>query len=354
MERFPYNVLYRGEGSMISEPPTTWREDLNWLIPGQITEGATWLENLNAPFPWRSVVGHIRLPDSHEIILKYHTKPEAFQHEWAVARFFTDAHAPLIAPPCLGAYEQRKVLAFDHLVGPELTAVLDGAQAQTVWRTAVQAIAELHQWAVDRHEVWLDIWPHDRQAPCLPLYDLTIDALLAPFQSIGAVTADLTTAITMARHAVAAPGPWLTFTHADLQTRHLFWTNAGLRIVDWERAGLRHRLYDLACLIDKPTVHGRRLPHAAEDSTIMRYARACGLDAEAVRTALIPVLTYERLIGIAEDYPTEPARARACLEGIITLTQHDHTYAIIGQAAVRLLAMLPEADLPLFAGFFGE
>jgi aminoglycoside phosphotransferase (APT) family kinase protein len=243
------------------------------------------------------------------------------------------------------------VLAYARLAGPELTAVLDGPAARSAWGAAVTSLAALHQWAATRHERWLALMPADRSASRLAAYDLPVEALLRPFHAVGMATPELGTAIERARQAVAAPGSWLAFTHGDLQTRHLLWTAAGLRIVDWEGAGLRHRLYDLACLLDKPTAHGRRLPQTAHDGAIMEYARLCGLDAAAVRAELIPVLAYERLIAVAEDDPTQPALNRAALEGLIALTAPAPAYAAIGHAAGRLLETLPEDAVPFFAGF---
>ena len=149
---------------------------------------------------------------------------------------------------------------------------------------------------------------------------------------------------------MSEPGRWLAWTHSDLQTRHLLWTEGGVRIVDWEGAGLRHRLYDLACLLNKPTVHARRLSAAAHDGAVVQYAQACGLDAGEVRAALVPVLAYECLIGVAETYPDEPATVRADLESIVACTRNDRTYGPLARAAAQLLAQLPAGELPVFAG----
>jgi hypothetical protein len=152
------------------------------------------------------------------------------------------------------------------------------------------------------------------------------------------------------------PVPWLGFTHGDLQTRHFLCTETGPRLVDWERAGLRHRLYDLACLIEKPVNHGRRLPRWAEEAAVAEYARVCSLDPEEVRYELGPVLAYERLIGVAEEQTGDlgPAEARACLDGLLALADRDARLAPIGEAAVALLDLLPEESLPFCAGLDGH
>lgn len=336
---------------MMSTPPLTWRDDVDALLPGQLGAQALWITNLNARFPWRNVVGHIRLPDAREIVLKYHNTPQDLHHEWAVARFLSDTSAPPLAPRCLGIDQQRMLLAFDYIDGVELTEALDHDGAANVWDCAVRAVAALHLWAQSHGDAWLTLWPTDQHASRLPTYDLPLDTLLAPFHTVGAVTPALTTAIVEARTVLAEPEAWLGFTHADLQTRHLLWTAAGLQIIDWEGAGLRHRLYDLACLIDKPTGHSRQLPQTAQDRAIGVYAEACGLDPVAVRRTLIPILTYERLIAIAEDHPAKPARVRAALDGIIGSTRNDPAYASIGHAAAVLRETLPATELSTFAGF---
>jgi Ser/Thr protein kinase RdoA (MazF antagonist) len=336
---------------MRSTPPSTWRDDVDALLPGQLGAQARWMANLNARFPWRNVVGHIRLPDARDIVLKYHYTPADLYHEWAVARFLSDPSAPPLGPTCLGIHEQRMLLAFDYIAGVELTEVLDHDDADSVWDTAVRAVATLHLWAQSRWDAWLALWPTDQYASRVPDYDLPLDTLLAPFYTVGAVTPALTTAIAQARTVLAEPEGWLGFTHTDLQTRHLLWTAAGVQIIDWEGAGLHHRLYDLACLIDKPTGHGRQLPSAAHERAIAVYAETCGLDPLSVRHTLIPILTYERLIAIAEDHPTESARVRAALDGIISITRNDSAYASIGHAAGVLRETLPATELPTFAGF---
>lgn len=194
----------------------------------------------------------------------------------------------------------------------------------------VEAVAALHRAAEQPQADWLELWPADHSASRLASYDLAPEALLTPFQSAGAAMAELRAAITAARRAVGEPGRWLAWTHGDLQTRHLFWTEGGVRIVDWEGAGLRHRLYDLACLLNKPTVHARRLSTTAHDSAVMQYAQAGDLDAGEVRTALVPVLAYEWLIGVAETYPDAPATVRADLESIVACTRNDRTMARSG------------------------
>src|SRR4051812_41679216 len=126
---------------MLSPPPITWRDDVDALLPGQLGAQALWITNLNARFPWRNVVGHIRLPGARDIVLKYHDTPEDLHHEWAVARFLSDASAPPLAPTCLGIDEQRMLLAFDYIDGVELTEVLDHDGAANVWDSAVRAVA---------------------------------------------------------------------------------------------------------------------------------------------------------------------------------------------------------------------
>ncbi len=155
---------------------------------------------------------------------------------------------------------------------------------------------------------------------------------------------------------MAEPGPWLGFTHGDLQTRHCLCPEAGLCFIDWERAGLRHRLYDLACLIAKPVNHGRRLPRWAEEAAVAEYARECELAPEVVRRELGPVLAYERLIGVAEERTGDlgPAEARACLDGLLALADQDARLAPIGEAAAALLDRLPEESLPFHAGLDGN
>jgi aminoglycoside phosphotransferase (APT) family kinase protein len=152
---------------------------------------------------------------------------------------------------------------------------------------------------------------------------------------------------------MAEPGRWLCFTHSDLQTRHFFCTDAGPRIVDWERAGLRHRLYDLACLIAKPSRHGGRIPRWAVEAAVVEYARVCSLDPDEVRSELALALAYELLIGVAEYYREEagPAETRACLEGLIALVDQSAPLAPLGEPAVALLEALPGEELPFCAGF---
>jgi hypothetical protein len=64
------------------------------------------------------------------------------------------------------------------------------------------------------------------------------------------------------------------------------------------------------------------------------------------------VLAYERLIGVAEERTGDlgPAEARASLDGLLLLANRDARLAPIGEAAVALLALLPEESLPFYAG----
>jgi Ser/Thr protein kinase RdoA (MazF antagonist) len=341
---------------MASEAPPSWREDLLAAVPWVDPAKAIWLENLNAQYPWRTVVGDIPLADGQRVVLKYQTDTERMERERAAARFLEDAAAPRIAPRCLGADATRRVLVFERLSGPTLVDALDGASARAAWLEAARVVASLHRWAADLTPCWLELCPQDGAADRLPAYALPLEALVAPFHQAGEFGPHLTAAIAMAQQAVAEPGPWLGFTHSDLQTRHILCTETGPRIVDWERAGLRHRLYDLACLIEKPVNHGRRLPRWAEEAAVAEYARVCALDPEEVRRALGPVLSYERLIGVAEEQIGElgPAEARTCLDGLLALADRDARLAPIGEAAAALLELLPEESLPFCAGLDGQ
>jgi aminoglycoside phosphotransferase (APT) family kinase protein len=337
---------------MASEAPPSWREDLQAAVPWVNPARAVWLGNLNEAFPWRTVVGDIRLADGRRVVLKYQADTERMERERAAARFLEDAAAPRIAPRCLGADATRRVLVFERLSGPTLVDALDGEAARAAWLEAARIVASLHRWAADLTPCWLELCPQDGAADRLPAYALPLEALVAPYHRAGEFGAHLTAAIAMTQRAVAEPGPWLGFTHGDLQTRHILCTETGFRIVDWERAGLRHRLYDLACLIEKPVNHGRRLPRWAEEAAVAEYARVCALELEEVRRELGPVLAYERLIGVAEEQIGElgPAEARACLDGLLALADRDARLAPIGEAAVLLLGLLPGASLPFCAG----
>jgi hypothetical protein len=340
---------------MASEAPLTWRQDLQAAVPWVDPARAVWLGNLNAKYPWRTVVGDIRLADGQRVVLKYQTDTEHLERERAAAHFLEDATAPWIAPECLGTDAARRVLVFERLSGPTLVDALDGEGARATWRESARVVASLHHWAADQTARWLEMWPRDGAADRLPAYALPLEALVAPFHRAGELGAHLTAAIAVAQQAVAEPGPWLGFTHGDLQTRHFLCTETGPRIVDWERAGLRHQLYDLACLIEKPVNHGRRLPRWAEEAAVAEYARVCALDREEVRRELGPVLAYERLIGVAEERTGDlgPAEARACLDGLMALADRDARLAPIGEAAMALLDLRPEESLPFYAGLDG-
>jgi len=341
---------------MASETPPSWREDLQAAVPWVDPATLVWLGNLNATYPWRTVVGDVRLADGRRVVLKYQTDTKRMERERAAAHFLEDATAPRIAPKCLGADAARRVLVFERLSGPTLAEALDGESARAAWLEAARIVASLHRWAADMTSRWLELCPDDGAADRLPAYALPPEALVAPFHRAGEFGAHLTAAIAMAQQVVAEPGPWLGFTHGDLQTRHLLYTEAGPRIVDWERAGLRHRLYDLACLIEKPIYHGRRLPRWAEETAVAEYARVCALDPVEVRRELGPVLAYERLIGVAEEQTGDlgPAEARACVDGLLALADRDARLAPIGEAAVALLDLLPEESLPFCAGLDGH
>ena len=346
----------RGDPPQGSGAPPSWREDLQAAVPWVDPAALVWLGNLNAEHPWRTVVGDVRLADGRRVVLKYHTDTERMERERAAARFLEDATAPRIAPECLGADAARRVLVFERLSGPTLGEALDREAARAVWREAARVVASLHRWATDRASRWLQLCPRDGSADRLPAYALPLEALVAPYHRAGQFGAHLTAAIAAAQQAVAEPGPWLGFTHGDLQTRHILCTETGPRIVDWERAGLRHRLYDLACLIEKPVNHGRRLPRWAEESAVAESARICALNPEEVRRELGPVLAYERLIGVAEEQTGDLglAEARACLDGLLALTDRDARLAPIGEAAMALLHLLPEESLPFYAGLDGH
>jgi hypothetical protein len=337
---------------MASEAPPTWREDLRAAVPGVDPDALVWLGNLNANHPWRSVVGDIRLADGRHVILKYHTDAERMGRERAAASFLADHTAPRIAPECLGADAARGVLVFERLSGPTLAEALEGDTAPTIWRAATHAVAGLHCWAAERASRWRELWPRDGAADRLPSYALPLEALVAPFRRAGEPGVHLTAAIAAAQERVAEPGRWLVFTHGDLQARHFLITEAGPRIIDWERAGARHQLYDLACLIDKPINQGRRLPRWAEETAVTEYARVSALDPAEVRRELAPVLAYERLIGVAELQTGDvgPAEARACLDGLVALVDWDERLAPIGEAAERLHKLLPGESLPFYAG----
>jgi aminoglycoside phosphotransferase (APT) family kinase protein len=341
---------------MASDPPPTWREDLRAAVPGVDPDAVVWLGNLNANHPWRSVVGEIRLADGRHVILKYHTDAERMECERAAARFLAEPAAPRIAPECLGADAARGVLVFERLSGPTLAEALEGDTAPTIWRAAIHTVAGLHCWAADRASRWLELCPWDGAADRLPSYALPLEALVARFRRAGEPGVHLTAAIAAAREKLAEPGRWLGFTHGDLQTRHFLITEAGPRIIDWERAGVRHRLYDLACLIDKPTNQGCRLPRWAEEAAVTEYARVCALDPAEVRRELAPVLAYERLIGVAELQTGDvgPAEARACLDGLVALVDWDERLAPIGEAAEPLLKLLPGESLPFCTGLGGH
>jgi hypothetical protein len=47
------------------------------------------------------------------------------------------------------------------------------------------------------------------------------------------------------------------------------------------------------------------------------------------------------------------AEARACLDGLMALADRDARLAPIGEAAMALLALLPEESLPFYAGLDG-
>jgi Ser/Thr protein kinase RdoA (MazF antagonist) len=343
---------------MASEAPPSWREDLQAAVPWVDPAKAIWLGNLNVDYPWRTVVGDIRLADGRRVVLKYQTDhyQTDTERERAAARFLEDATAPRIAPECLGADATRRVLVFERLSGSTLAEALDRKSARAAWLEAARMVASLHRWATDQTSRWLELCPQDGTADRLPAYALPLDALVAPFHRAGEFGAPLTAAIGVAQQAVAEPGPWLGFTHGDLQTRHILCTETGPRIVDWERAGLRHRLYDLACLIEKPIYHGRRLPRWAEEAAVAEYARVCALDPEEVRRELSLVLAYERLIGVAEEQTGDlgPVEARACLDGLLALANRDARLAPIGEAAMALLDLLPEESLPFCAGLDGH
>jgi Ser/Thr protein kinase RdoA (MazF antagonist) len=341
---------------MASEAPPSWREDLQAAVPWIDPAALVWLGNLNAKYPWRTVVGDVRLADGRRVVLKYQTDTERMERERGAARFLEDATAPRIAPECLGADAARRVLVFERLSGPTLAEALEGEAARATWLQAARSVATLHCWATDLTSRWLELCPQDGAADRLPAYALPLEALVAPFRRAGEFGTHLWGAIALAQQVVAEPGPWLGFTHGDLQTRHFLFTETGPRIVDWERAGLRHRLYDLACLIEKPVNHGRRLPRWAEEAAVAEYARVCALDPEEVRRELGPVLAYERLLGVAEEQTGDlgPAEARACLDGLLALADRDPRLAPIGEAAVALLDLLPEESLPVCAGLDGH
>ncbi len=340
--------------AQVSGASSSWREDLQAAVPWVDTAKAVWLGNLNEAFPWRTVVGDVRLADGQRVILKYQTNAERMERERAAARFLEGA--PGIASRCLGSDVAQRVLVFERLHGSSLAEVLDGEAARVTWLAAARTVAGLHRWSVDLTPRWLELYPQDAAANRLPAYALPVEVLAAPYHRAGKFGDHLTAAIAAAEHAVAEPGAWLGFTHGDLQTRHFVCTEAGPRIVDWERAGLRHRLYDLACLIDKPIVQGRRIPRWAEEAAVAEYASVCGLDLEEVRRELAPVLAYERLIGVAEERTgdSSPAQARACLEGLVALVARDDRLAPIGEAARPLLDLLPDESQPLWAGLDGD
>jgi hypothetical protein len=340
---------------MVSRVPPSWREDLQAAAPSVDPARAAWLGNLNASHPWRTIVGDIRLGDGRRVVLKYQTDMQRLRREWAAARLLETPGAPRIAPACLGADEARKVLVFERITGPELIVALDGAGARLAWLEATRAVAHLHCWATDLTALWLELCPEDETSNRFAVYDLPHEELVAPFVQAGLSEACASSAVGAARQAVAEPGRWLCFTHSDLQTRHFFCTEAGPRIVDWEFAGLRHRLYDLACLIAKPVRHGRRVPRWAVEAAIAEYTRVCSLDPEEVRGELALVLAYELLIGVAEYYREEagPADTRACLEGLLALVSQASTLAPLGEPAAVLLESFPGDDLPFCAGLAG-
>jgi Phosphotransferase enzyme family len=336
--------------------PPNWREDLQTAVPWVAATKAEWLRNLNAATPWRTVVGEIRLDDGQRVILKYQTDAEGMQKEHAAARFLEGTGAPRIAAACLGADTTRRVLVFERLDGPTLVEALEGEGARAAWLEAARALASLHHWAAERTARWLELCPRDRIGDRRPVYARPFEALVAPFRRVGAAGASLMTAITLAQQAVAAPGPWLGFTHSDLQTRHVFCTASGMRVVDWERAGPRHQLYDLACLITKPVRRGRRVPRWAETAAVAKYARACALDAKEVSQELAPVLAYEYLVGVAEEQTEDSSReqARAALDGLRELAERDVRFAPIGEVVPALRELLPGEDLPFCAGLGWE
>src|SRR5438876_6066048 len=133
----------------------SWREDLQAAVPWIDPARAVWLGNLNARYPWRTVVGDICLADGRRVVLKHHTDTERLARECAAARFLADATAPEIAPRCLGADAAREVLVFEWLSGPTLAEALDGEAARTTWREAARVAARLHQWSTDRMSRWL-------------------------------------------------------------------------------------------------------------------------------------------------------------------------------------------------------
>lgn len=332
--------------------PPSWREDLQAAAPWADTADARWLRNLNESHPWRVRVGDIRLGDGRRVVLKYPADAARMTREWAAARLLSHPDAPPVAPILLGADEARRVLLFEHVTGRPLSVVLDGDGAMTAWREAARAIARLHLWAEGVASEWL---PADAAASAserLPVYDIPADELVAPFVRSGGDRGGISAAVAAARQAYVEPGTWLGFAHGDLQTRHIFCTDAGPRLIDWEHAGQRHRLYDLACLIAKPINHGRRLPLEAEAIAIAEYARVGSLDPVLLNRALAPVLAYEYLIGVAELDRGEmgPAEARACLEGLIRLGGRDARLTPVSDAAALLLDRLPGENLPFYSG----
>jgi hypothetical protein len=341
---------------MASAAPPSWREDLQAALPWTDAAGAEWIGNLNATHPWRVIVGDIRLADGRRVVLKSQSDKERFTGEWAAARFLAGPDAPCVAPVCLGADAPRRVLVFEHVAGQDLVTVLDAEGAAAAWIEAVRVVASFHRWADGFMSRWEPLRPPGTASSLLPVYDLPQVELVAPFVRVGGKRAEVTAAVEAARRAYLEPGRWLGFTHGDLQTRHMLHTEAGLRIIDWEHAGPRHRLYDLACLIAKPINHGRRLPRWAQEVAIEEYARVSAFALEAVRRELSQVLAYEYLIGVAELDRGElgPAEARACLEGLIGLAESDSRLAPLADAAPAVLDRLPREELPLFAGLQGE
>lgn len=303
------------------EAPPHWREDLAAALGTPGAAGADWLGDLNSTRPWCTLVGDVQLRDGRRLVMKYHQDAGEWAHERAAARFLMVPGAPPVGPRFAGGDERSLVLVFERLSGTELGDALDASEDSTAMATllaAARTLGELHRWSRALKHRWLHEVPGGAATELLPGYDRSDEELAAPFRRVVNVTESFLGTLAMIRRTMTAPGRWLGFCHGDLQVRHVVVTAAGVRFIDWERAGLRHQVYDLACLLTKPQAVGGRLPIAAQAAAATAYCHAAGLRVDELSADLACIVAFESLIGVAENHETEPALAAGQLAELMT------------------------------------
>lgn len=113
---------------------------------------------------------------------------------------------------------------------------------------------------------------------------------------------------------LASPGPWQTLTHGDLTPRNVVLARRGPVLLDFERAGVRHALYDTALL------HiGTPMPPALRERVLAGYREAVAdvvpeaADPEAFAREQAWLVAHRGLLTVAMLLPQ-------CLQGDLALT----------------------------------